>query len=281
VSSEELAEFLRTRRAAVHLTVAARDGLRGEEAGERAGLRREEVAERAGISADYYTQLEQNRTSRPSAQVVAALASALGMDEAQRAHLFRLADHPVRSPRPRLRNAEPALLRVLDQMDGVPAQVMTDLGETLAQNRLSLALFGDASRYTGARRSSYYRWFTDVAARRVFAEDTRERETRARVAELRATLARRADAPARTLVDQLRHASAEFAALWDTHDAATRFGDHKRLVGPTGLLEMSSQFLTTGASDQFLVVFTPVPHTDAAERLALIGAALDTGELPG
>ncbi|MFE3165416.1 helix-turn-helix domain-containing protein [Streptomyces sp. NPDC059224] len=54
------------------------------------GLRHEEVAELAGISVDYYTRLEQNRTSRPSAKGVAAPAAALDMSPAQRAHLFRL-----------------------------------------------------------------------------------------------------------------------------------------------------------------------------------------------
>lgn len=45
----------------------------------------------AGISVDYVTRLEQGRASSPSAQVVEALARALRLSEAERAHLFRLA----------------------------------------------------------------------------------------------------------------------------------------------------------------------------------------------
>lgn len=259
----QLADFLRTRRAAARPENAATGGLRRVP-----GLRREEVAERAGISVDYYTRLEQNRTSRPSAQVVAALAAALALSEAQRAHLFRLADHPVRPPQPRAQHADPGLLRVLEQLHEVPAHVMTDLGETLAQNRLSVAVFGDARARTGPARSTYYRWFTEAAARRVFTEDIRERESRARVAELRATLVRRSDPPVRDLVERLLADSPQFAALWEAHDVATRFSDRKRIVAPTGVLELYSQFLSAAAPDQLLVVFTPVPGTDAAGQLA-------------
>jgi transcriptional regulator with XRE-family HTH domain len=56
-----------------------------------AGLRREELAMLAGISVDYVTRLEQGRASKPSAQVVEALARALRLSETERAHLFRLA----------------------------------------------------------------------------------------------------------------------------------------------------------------------------------------------
>ena len=260
MDGQQLADFLRARRADAGPSATA--GVRRV-----SGLRREEVAELAGISVDYYTRLEQNRTSRPSAQVVAALAAALGMTETQRAHLARLADHPVPPP-PRTLEADPALLRVLEQLDAVPAHVMTDLGETLAQNRLSVALFGDATLHTGLERSTYYRWFTDPAARKVFPEDIRERESRTRVAELRATVVRRSDAAAHDLVDRLRRDSAEFAALWDAHEVITRTSDRKRLDGPTGPLELYYQFLTAGTSDQLLLLFTPVDGTGTVDLLA-------------
>ncbi|MFD9736469.1 helix-turn-helix domain-containing protein [Umezawaea sp. NPDC059074] len=260
MDGQQLADFLRARRA---------DARPSDTAGVRrvSGLRREEVADLAGISVDYYTRLEQNRTSRPSAQVVTALAAALELTAAQRDHLSRLTDHPVPPP-PRVVDPDPALLRVLEQLGDVPAHVMTDLGETLAQNRLSLALFGDATVHKGVRRSTYYRWFTDPAARRVFPEDLRDEESRARVADLRAVVVRRADAAARDLVDRLRRDSEEFADLWDAHEVLGRVTDRKRLDGPNGPLELYYQFLTTGTSDQVLLVFTPVDDTGTAELLA-------------
>jgi transcriptional regulator with XRE-family HTH domain len=55
------------------------------------GLRREEVALLAGVSVDYYTRLERGNLNGVSDGVLDALAGALQLDEAERAHLFDLA----------------------------------------------------------------------------------------------------------------------------------------------------------------------------------------------
>ena len=55
------------------------------------GLRREEVALLAGVSVDYYTRLERGNLSGVSETVLEALARALQLDDAERAHLFDLA----------------------------------------------------------------------------------------------------------------------------------------------------------------------------------------------
>jgi DNA-binding XRE family transcriptional regulator len=46
------------------------------------GLRREELAALAGVSTDYLVRLEQGRATRPSPQVVGALARALRLTDA-------------------------------------------------------------------------------------------------------------------------------------------------------------------------------------------------------
>ena len=61
------------------------------------GLRREEVAMLAGVSIDYYTRLEKGNVAGVSDEVLGAVARALQLDEAERAHLFDLA----RAARPR------------------------------------------------------------------------------------------------------------------------------------------------------------------------------------
>jgi transcriptional regulator with XRE-family HTH domain len=61
-----------------------------------AGLRREELATLAGISSAYYLRLEQGRDTRPSAQVVDALAHALRLDVKATEYLHRLANAPCR-----------------------------------------------------------------------------------------------------------------------------------------------------------------------------------------
>src|SRR5712672_1321948 len=65
------------------------------------GLRREELATLAGISSAYYLRLEQGRDTRPSAQVVDALAHALRLDVKATEYLHRLASAPgSRRPHP-------------------------------------------------------------------------------------------------------------------------------------------------------------------------------------
>ncbi|WP_235029390.1 helix-turn-helix domain-containing protein [Streptomyces sp. 3213.3] len=57
------------------------------EYGERrrvSGLRREELARPAGVGVSYYTRLEQGSSLNASAEVLEALARALGLDEVER-----------------------------------------------------------------------------------------------------------------------------------------------------------------------------------------------------
>src|SRR5205814_10327358 len=72
------------------------------------GLRREEVAVLAGVSVPYYTRLERGDMSGASQSVLDALAGALQLDDAERAHLFDLARaaQPT-GARPRRRQAKP------------------------------------------------------------------------------------------------------------------------------------------------------------------------------
>src|SRR3954471_6767235 len=85
---QELADFLRTRRAAVR---PSDHGLPDEGRRRTPGLRREEVAQLAGVGLSWYTWLEQGRQIRPSSQGVDLLARALELDAGERAHLFHLA----------------------------------------------------------------------------------------------------------------------------------------------------------------------------------------------
>jgi transcription regulator MmyB-like protein len=55
----------------------------------------------------------------------------------------------------------PALRRVLDRLKDTPALILSNLGETLVQNQMAVALLGDRSGYSGLARSEVYRWFTD------------------------------------------------------------------------------------------------------------------------
>ncbi|SEF20617.1 Helix-turn-helix domain-containing protein [Amycolatopsis pretoriensis] len=270
MDTRQLARFLRVRRAAlspadVGLTVAGRR--------RTPGLRREEVAGLAGISTDYYTRLEQERaTATPSESVLRAVTRALRLSLDERDHLYRLCGLNVPDRRRGDRHVAPALLAVLDRLHDVPAQVMTDLGDTLAQNHLARAVFGDLTGRSGPGASVIYRWFTDPGARGGFPVSDHAGESRALVADLRAAVARRDDDPARTLVDQLRDSSAEFAGLWELHDVAVMRRRRKRILHPeAGLLELDCQSLVDEDRTQVLALFSPVAGTATAERLTLLG----------
>lgn len=91
---EELADFLRHCRARLEPSDV---GLAAGPRRRTTGLRREEVAQLTGMSADYYTRLEQARGSRPSRQMLTALARALRLSRDGRDHLFHLAGEEPRA----------------------------------------------------------------------------------------------------------------------------------------------------------------------------------------
>ena len=84
----EVREFLISRRAKI-TPRAGRAARRGQR--RVPGLRRSEVAALAGVSVEYYAKLERGTLAGASACVLDAIARALQLDDAERAHLFHLA----------------------------------------------------------------------------------------------------------------------------------------------------------------------------------------------
>lgn len=113
------------------------------------GLRREEVALLAGMSVDYYVRLERGNLSGASESVLESLASALQLDDAERAHLYDLvrsssagrARRDQDSRRSSLSRPRPTLLRILDAMPGTPAYLRNGRFDILAANQLGRALY--------------------------------------------------------------------------------------------------------------------------------------------
>jgi transcriptional regulator with XRE-family HTH domain len=265
-----LADFLRRRRESLQPSdVGLPEGARRR----APGLRREEVALLAAMSADYYTRLEQRRGPQPSEQMLTSLARALRLSADERDYLYRIAGHNTPDRISGGGHVSPALLRVLDRLEDTPALVLSNLGETLVQNRMAVALMGDRSGYTGLARSEFYRWFTEPeTARAQYPEDDRARQSRAQVASLRdAYGAMGPRSRAGELVRALLAESPEFAELWERHEVAKRFEDHKTLIHPElGPIELDCQALFTEDQSQCLLVLTAAPRTEAAEKLALL-----------
>ncbi|WP_152191301.1 helix-turn-helix transcriptional regulator [Georgenia satyanarayanai] len=236
------------------------------------GLRREEVAALCHMSTDYYARLERGTGPQPSEQMIAAMAQGLHLSLDERDHMFRLSGH---QPPPRAATSDhigPGLLRVLDRLQDTPAEIITELGETLRQSPMGVALTGDASRHSGPERSIGYRWFTDPAAAEAYPPEERSVLSRVYVAGLRevATL-RGPGSRAEHLVDLLRGRSAEFHDLWERHEVGLRPPEVKRFAHPlVGALELSCQTLLDPDQSHRLLVYTAQPGSDSHARLRLL-----------
>jgi transcriptional regulator with XRE-family HTH domain len=142
-TNDDVREFLMTRRANVTPEQAGLPDYGGER--RVPGLRREEVAMLAGVSLDYYTRLERGKIHGASESVLNAIASALRLDDIERAHLFDLARAVPATPAarrrpPSTRTVRPSVQRVLDHMT-VPAVVYNARQDLVASNLLGRALF--------------------------------------------------------------------------------------------------------------------------------------------
>jgi MmyB-like transcription regulator ligand binding domain/Helix-turn-helix domain len=264
-----LADFLRRRRAALRPEDV---GLAPGRRRRTGGLRREEVAGRAHISTDFYTRLEQRRGARPSESTVASLALALQLDEVERDHLFALAGHNAPPNAMRRDEPSPGLQRVLEQIDGSPAMIVSDLGVTLRQNEMAKALLGDHSGFDGLARSMIYRWFTEPERRTLHPAAEHDVRARQHVASLRAVHGRPGPDPeADELVAALLAASEEFAALWAEHEVGSRTATDKRFVHPLiGEVAVDCQILTPENVSERLVVFSAAPGSVDEARLRML-----------
>jgi transcriptional regulator with XRE-family HTH domain len=264
-----LADFLRRRREAlqpsdVGLTAGTRRRTRG--------LRREEVASLSHMSADYYTRIEQQRGPQPSASMIAAIAQALHLTRAERDHLFHLAGHAPPRTGAAAEFIPPGLLRIFDRLQDTPAEIVTELGETLRQTPPGVALVGDLCRFTGPERSIGYRWFTLPHARDLYPAEDHEFYSRMYVSGLRGVLAVRGPgSKAAHLAELLTDESDEFRALWKDHEVGIRPREIKRYQHPeVGLLELNCQILLDPEQSHSLLVYTAVPGSESYEKLRLL-----------
>jgi transcriptional regulator with XRE-family HTH domain len=179
------------------------------------------VAERAGVSVAWYTNLEQGRPVNPSQRVVAALAEALHLSDAERGYLFALTGHPAPPDADRRRPDADLLQRLMDHVD-VPAYCTDALTRVLAWNGAAVEVFGDYGSWPAERRLLLRLLFEEPGfAVRLVDRD----EYAARVVQ---TFRGRSDAylsdpAAIDLVDSLTRTSPAFEALW--HAQAVRRTD--------------------------------------------------------
>ncbi|MER7448074.1 helix-turn-helix transcriptional regulator [Microbacterium sp. NPDC097977] len=270
VDRQGLAEFLRGRREALQPEDV---GLPRGERRRTSGLRREEAAALSHMSTDYYARLEQERGPQPSEQMIAAITQGLHLSLAEREHLFALAGHTPPARGTESDHVSPGILRIFDRLHDTPAEVVTELGETLRQTPLGVALVGDLSRLRGPERSIGYRWFTDPRFRLLYDEEDRPFLSRLWVSGLREIAALRGPASrAARYVALLQERSEEFRILWEAHEVGLRPRAVKRFLHPElGPIELACQTLVDPVQSHSLLVYTAAPGSESAEKLRLLG----------
>jgi len=274
-TKQEIREFLTSRRARITPDDA---GLPTYGSRRVPGLRREEVAVLAGVSAPYYTRLERGDMNGVSESVLEALARALRLDDAERAHLFDLARaaHPTparprrRQSRPRVR---PDVQWTLDAITGAAAFVGNERLDILAANQLGRALFSEL--YAApARPVNHARFvFLDPRADGFYGDwDRAAGET---VAILRSAAGRDpSDRDLSDLVGELATQSEAFRTRWAAHDVRFHNTAVKHFRHPVvGELDLSFNRLGMPA-DHGLTIFTYAaePGSRSADALKLLGS---------
>ena len=280
--ASDLAEFLTTRRARI---TPEQVGLPTWGPRRVKGLRREEVASLAGVSVEYYKRLERGNASGVSDSVLDALAHALKLDDAERAHLFDLARavNPIspRRRRPAQQKVRPAVLRIVESMQA-PAVVRNSRLDYIAANQLGRALYAPVFDSPAQPANSARFTFLDPAAREFYIDW--ERTARDLVAHLRSEAGQDPyDRGLSDLVGELSTRSPEFRTWWAAHNVRYHQTGPKRRHHPVvGELELQFEVLDVSADDGLTIATYGVePESRSAQALDLLASWAATPQTVG
>ena len=278
----EVRDFLTARRARI---TPERAGIPA--AGQRRvpGLRRSEVAALAGVSVEYYAKLERGALAGVSAGVLESIARALRLDDAERAHLMRLAQEAngsnvlIRpSRRPRQWTVRPSLQWSLDAIT-VPAIVVNNRQDLLGANLLGRAMYSDV--HAGGAVPNFGRFtFLDAAARRFYPDWNLAADML--VANLRTAAGKDPhDKGLHDLVGELSTRSDEFRRRWGAHNVRIHGTGtksfHHHVVGD---LEVAYETMDLRAEDGVsLTVYAAEPGSPSAQALQLLASWAATSEI--
>jgi transcriptional regulator with XRE-family HTH domain len=273
-TGSEIRDFLTSRRA----RITPEDvGLQSYGPRRVPGLRREEVATLAGVSVDYYNRMERGNLSGVSESVLDAVARALQLDEAERAHLFDLAraSQPGRLSRRRAtkKNVRPSVQWMLDSMTGSAAIAENGRLDALATNRLGRAFHSHLFDGSG-RAVNFARFvFLDPRAPEFFVDW--ERAAKDCAALLRSEAGRNPlDRDLSDLVGELSTQSEEFRVHWAAHNVRLHNKGVKHFNHPVvGDLELSYNRIELPADPGLAIVaYTPEPGSKSADTFSLLAS---------
>jgi transcriptional regulator with XRE-family HTH domain len=275
-NQEATREFLASRRAKI---TPEQSGLPVYGAKRRVpGLRRGEVAMLAGVSVEYYTRLERGNLSGVSEGVLEAVARALQLDDAERAHLFDLAraaapgSRTRRRPRP-AESVRRSVQLTLNAITNAPAFVRNGRMDILAANPLGYALYSDM--YGGPGRPANHARFIFLDARsRSFYPDW-DRAASDTVAILRTEAGRDPyDRGLTDLVGELSTRSEEFRTLWAAHNVRQHYTGLKHFHHPVvGELHLMYEAMDVSADAGLsLLVYNAEPGSASEDALRLLAS---------
>jgi transcriptional regulator with XRE-family HTH domain len=281
---EEVREFLTSRRAKitpeqVDLPAGSRRRV--------PGLRRSEVAALADMSVEYYAKLERGNLAGVSPAVLEAVARALQLDDAERAHLLHLAQAAEGSDalaRPRRRATTTrqwvphrSLQWTLDAITAGPAVVGNGRTDILAANGLARAFYTDLFANPGNQRNLARFQFLDPASRRFYPDW--ELFADMAVAILRREAGRDPhDKGLHDLVGELSTRSKDFRTRWGAHNVRRHGTGTKRFNHPAvGDLTLAYESLDLAAEPGLsMTIYTAEPGSPSEEGLRLLASLAAT-----
>ncbi|MEJ3749048.1 helix-turn-helix transcriptional regulator [Actinomycetes bacterium KLBMP 9797] len=279
----EVREFLTSRRAKITPQQA---GLPA--AGQRRvpGLRRSEVAALAGMSVEYYAKLERGALAGVSPGVLDAIARTLQLDDAERAHLLRLAHEADGSNallrprrRPKTWTIRPSLQWTLDTVTA-PAILVNNRADLLAANHLGRAMYSDV--YTDPTSTPNFARFTflDSAAHRFYPDWDLAADMA--VANLRTAAGKDPhDKGLHDLVGELSTRSDDFRRRWGAHNVRTHGTGvkhfHHHVVGDLTLAYESMDL--RAEPDLTITIYTAEPASSTEDALRLLASWAATNDI--
>jgi hypothetical protein len=206
--------------------------------------------------------------------VLAGLARALRLSDAERDHLHHLAGVPPGPPPGPPRAVRPSILDLVHRLPLAAATVNSAIFEVLAWNDLAAALMEDFSAVPPRDRNLARRAFLGPHpdGRPLYGVSDAEEFRRSVAVGLRTAMARYPDSPeVAGLVDELVAGSDEFAGLWETGEVGTtailRKTFRHPLVGP---VTVNCDVLDVADRDQHVVIYTADPGSPSEEALRLL-----------
>ncbi|HEX6356723.1 helix-turn-helix transcriptional regulator [Actinophytocola sp.] len=281
---KEIREFLLSRRAKI---TPAQAGLPAGDNRRVPGLRRSEVAALADVSIEYYSKLERGALAGVSPSVLDAIARALQLDDAERAHLFdlaRAADGTSAMVRPRRRSKgrpwtpHRSLQWTLDAVTAGPAFVRNGRMDLLAANRLARAFYSPVYESPQQPPNIARFQFLDPASHEFYPDW--ESFADVCVAILHTEAGRNPhDKELHDLVGELSTRSDDFRTRWGAHDVRHHSTGSKTFHHPVvGDLTIAYEGLEMAAEPGLtLTIYTAEPGSPSEAGLRML-ASLTTSQ---